>query len=193
MAPELPVRPSRSWPLAPSASVTPITFMHHVAFARCPQLLPLVRRQLLLTSSRKRAFAFSSSARACTTLSICATIADLVRLIGFHQRPHRHFCLFEVRLQVDQLHLMLLQDPVHRLPLIVGQVQSLHHVWDCSRTVHRPPRQKPAPWEADVAQIHGPIPGPPGPCAHASPPAIRTPAPPKPVFQSSYPHRFSLP
>ena len=79
-------------------------------------------------SSRKRAFAFSSSARAAHDLVDLRLNRRAVRCVGLHQRTPSPPRPSPGGLQVDQLHPMVLQNAIHRLALIVGQVQLLHKV-----------------------------------------------------------------
>ena len=141
-------------------------------------------------ASRKRAFAFSSSALRLRHLVNLRQNRRLVRRIGLHQRLHPQFGLLQARLQIDQLHPMLLQNPVHRLALIVGQLQLCHS----PRIVPKLParrHQTPSPWEADARRTLTP-------ClrarpfllrrALARPPARRPselPLPPKPIVLPS--------
>jgi len=73
-----PARHSGSSHARPLTVLSPVRVRlaaHPAAIAGGLQLFPLVDRQLVRMASRKRAFARSRSPRACTTLSIWATMA----------------------------------------------------------------------------------------------------------------------
>ena len=136
---ELSVRPAElvAWSAhaRPASIVSPLTvapIVHppvlHPVLIHGLQLFPLVRLQLHPNVQQKKRIRL---------FQLCARAHDLVglrfnrravRSIGLHQRSHLQLHLLQIGLQVDQLHAMVLQNSIHYLALIVGQVQLLHDV-----------------------------------------------------------------
>jgi hypothetical protein len=134
--PELHSRPLPAWTwptwplharsLAVSSPIPALLPAHSAFFAEALHLFPLVRRQLVANGKQKsriRPFQIAPSLNYLVDLSCDGCV---IRGICAHQRLHRQLSLFEVRLQIDQLRPMLQHDGVHRLPLIVGQLQPLN-------------------------------------------------------------------
>jgi hypothetical protein len=96
-----------------------------------------------------RALAFSSSARACATRSICGRTLASSGLAASMQRIESRLLLFQRGVKVDQPQPVLLEYLVHFLLLIAGQVQS---AWPDSGLSHHFPAgpgiimPRPGPW-----------------------------------------------
>ena len=86
------------------------------------QLLPLFRRQLGAQRQQKARIGFFQFRTRLRYLVDRRHNRVLIRLIGVNQRPHRKLGLLQIGPQIDQPHAMLLQNPVHRLALILGQL-----------------------------------------------------------------------
>ena len=100
------------------------------------QLLPLVQRQNPRNPSSIRALAFSSSARACATRSICAKTCDSSGRSASMSGSKIASFFLQCRAQVDQFQAALLEQSIDSLLLIGAQPQPLHQ--------HR--IRPPSPW-----------------------------------------------
>ena len=145
-------------------------------------------------ASRKRAFAFSSSRPRLHDLVDLGHNRRVVGRVRAHQRLHRQLGLLQVGLQIDQLLPMLQHDAVHRLALLVGELQPLHNPRDCSTSsLFALPARMSAPWEADGLRIPGPSPGRHRTLRRPPLPPAKLPQPPKPTVLPFLPSSISPP
>ena len=122
---ELTALPLHSGPLPiPSPSLALLS-THPAVFASRLKLLPLIRRQLFPNSEQKTRIRTFKIAPRLYDLVDLGRNGSFVRCVRAHQRLHRQLRLLQVGLQIYQLLPMLQQDAIHRLALIVGQLQPL--------------------------------------------------------------------
>ena len=132
----LATRPARTLPvptlpvMAPSATLLTVTGavgLHPLPVGL--QLLPLLRREFGAKRQQEaRIGLFQFGARLSHLVDLRQN-PGLIGLVLAHQRFHAQLSLIHAGPQIDQLFAVLQKNSIHRLPLIVGQLQIRHYPW----------------------------------------------------------------